>query len=150
MVLYDLARPVLFRIDPERAHEMVVKRLESWGRNERVSRALRARYFMEDPRLSQDLWGLTFPNPVGIAAGFDKNAKLVHVLPHLGFGFVEVGTVTSEPQARIPALRTASPGSCTLRRRHTGDPRTPTPRTTGCENPGLRGTRWRSCRARPP
>jgi len=104
-VLYDLARPVLFRMDPERVHEMAVRRLEAWGRSERVAKTLRARYFMEDPRLSQELWGLRFPNPVGIAAGFDKNAKLVNVLPHLGFGFVEVGTVTSEAQAGNPKPR---------------------------------------------
>lgn len=104
-MLYDLARPVLFRMDPENAHEMVVRRLEAWGRSERLTKALRARYFMEDPRLSQELWGLRFPNPVGIAAGFDKNAKLVNALPHLGFGFVEVGTVTSEAQAGNPRPR---------------------------------------------
>jgi dihydroorotate dehydrogenase len=92
-------------MDPERVHELVLKRLEAWGRNERLAKSLRARYFMEDPRLTQDLWGLTFPNPVGIAAGFDKNARLVNVLPHLGFGFVEVGTVTSEPQAGNPKPR---------------------------------------------
>src|ERR1051325_11412470 len=60
---------------------------------------------MEDPRLAQELWGIRFPNPVGIAAGFDKNAKLVNVLPHLGFGFVEVGTVTSEAKSGNPKPR---------------------------------------------
>ncbi|HEX2021956.1 MAG TPA: quinone-dependent dihydroorotate dehydrogenase, partial [Candidatus Thermoplasmatota archaeon] len=104
-MLYRLARPVLFRFEAERVHELAVRRLEAAGRSERLTRMLRARYFHEDPRLSQELWGLTFPNPVGIAAGFDKNARLVGVLPHLGFGFVEVGTVTSEAQAGNPRPR---------------------------------------------
>ncbi|MEA3202299.1 MAG: dihydroorotate dehydrogenase [Thermoplasmata archaeon] len=104
-MLYDLARPVLFRMDAERIHEFMVRRLERWGRSERITRSLRARYFMEDTRLSQDLWGLRFPNPVGLAAGFDKNARLVNAMPHLGFGFVEVGTVTSEAQAGNPKPR---------------------------------------------
>lgn len=104
-MLYELARPLLFRMDAERIHEAVVKRLESAGRSPRLTRALRARYFMEDVRLSQELWGLRFPNPVGVAAGFDKNARLVNALPHLGFGFLEVGTVTSEPQGGNPKPR---------------------------------------------
>ena len=104
-MLYEVARPLLFRMDPERVHESVVRRLESAGRSPRLTRILRTRYFMEDPRLSQELWGVRFPNPVGIAAGFDKNARLVDVLPHLGFGFVEVGTVTSEAQSGNPKPR---------------------------------------------
>ncbi|MFA5862659.1 MAG: quinone-dependent dihydroorotate dehydrogenase [Candidatus Thermoplasmatota archaeon] len=104
-MLYDLARPLLFRFDAERVHEFTMRRLESAGRSERVTRLLRSRYFMEDPKLAQELWGLRFPNPVGIAAGFDKNARLVDTLPHLGFGFVEVGTVTSEPQSGNPRPR---------------------------------------------
>lgn len=104
-MLYALARPVLFRFDAERVHEFAVRRLESWARKPRVLKALRSRYFHEDARLSQELWGVRFPNPVGIAAGFDKNAKLVNVLPHVGFGFVEVGTVTSEPQSGNPKPR---------------------------------------------
>ena len=104
-MLYDIARPLLFRMDAERVHEAVVRRLEAAGRSPRLTRMLRARYFMEDPRLSQELWGVRFPNPVGIAAGFDKNARLVNVLPHLGFGFVEVGTVTSEAQSGNPKPR---------------------------------------------
>lgn len=104
-VLYDLARPLLFRMDAEKVHEMAIRRLEAAGRRPRLAKALRSRYFMEDPRLALELWGVRFPNPVGIAAGFDKNAKLVNVMPHLGFGFVEVGTVTSEAQTGNPKPR---------------------------------------------
>ena len=104
-MLYRIARPLLFRVDAEKMHEFAMRRLEKWGRSERLTRALRNRYFMEDTRLSQELWGLRFPNPVGIAAGFDKNARLVDTLPHLGFGFVEIGTVTSEAQSGNPKPR---------------------------------------------
>lgn len=104
-VLYPLVRRALFLLEAERAHEFAARRLEAVGRSERLTRILRARYFHEDPRLGQDLWGLRFPNPVGMAAGFDKNARLVRVLPNLGFGFVEVGTVTSEAQAGNPRPR---------------------------------------------
>ena len=104
-MLYPLARSVLFRFDAERVHEFALRRLEGWGRSERRTKLLRGRYFTESPRLSQELWGIRFPNPVGIAAGFDKNARLVNVLPHIGFGFVEIGTVTSEPQSGNPKPR---------------------------------------------
>lgn len=104
-VLYEAVKPILFRFDAERVHEFAVRRLEATANRPRVLKALRSRYFMEDPRLSQELWGVRFPNPIGIAAGFDKNARLVNVLPHLGFGFLEIGTVTSEPQGGNPQPR---------------------------------------------
>lgn len=104
-MLYPAARALLFRFDAERMHEFAVRRLEAWGRSERRTKVLRSRYFHENPKLSQELWGIRFPNPVGIAAGFDKNARLTNVLPHIGFGFVEIGTVTSEPQSGNPKPR---------------------------------------------
>jgi dihydroorotate dehydrogenase len=104
-VLYEVARPILFRFDPERVHEFAIRRLEAAARSPRLTKALRSRYFQEHPKLAQEVWGIRFPNPVGMAAGFDKNARLVNVLPHLGFGFVEVGTVTSEPQSGNPKPR---------------------------------------------
>src|SRR6185295_564013 len=60
---------------------------------------------VHDPLLAQDLWGLSFPNPLGLAAGFDKNAALPHVWPALGFGFAELGTVTALAQPGNPAPR---------------------------------------------
>ena len=104
-VLYPVARSILFRMDAERIHETMVRRLEAAGRSERLTKLLRNRYFLEDERLAHELWGVRFPNPVGIAAGFDKNARLTNALPHLGFGFVEIGTVTSEPQSGNPKPR---------------------------------------------
>ncbi len=62
-------------------------------------------YTIDDPRLARTVFGLTFPNPVGLAAGFDKNAELVSELSDLGFGFVEIGTVTPRPQPGNPRPR---------------------------------------------
>jgi dihydroorotate dehydrogenase len=91
--MYKLLRPILFRADAERMHEIVTVLGPIVPK-----RVLHALYGYEHPSLRQKLWGLDFPNPVGLAAGFDKNAKLVDVLPKLGFGFVEVGTVTPKAQ----------------------------------------------------
>ena len=94
-----LGRPLVFRLDPERAHEMVI------GGLERLAPMARGGRGHEDPRLAQDLLGLRFPNPVGLAAGFDKYARAVPWWPALGFGFAEVGTVTARPQEGNPKPR---------------------------------------------
>lgn len=97
MDLFPLARPVLHRLDPERAH-----RLTLWG----LRHGLGPRVAMAtDPALEQRLWGLRFPNPVGLAAGFDKDGEAVGPLFAMGFGFVEVGSVTPRPQAGNPKPR---------------------------------------------
>ncbi len=105
MVLYEAMRPLLFRVDAERIHEFVVRRLERANRSPRLLRAIRTHYVEDHPSLATECWGLRFPNPIGMAAGFDKNARLTKALPALGFGFVEIGTVTSEPQEGNPRPR---------------------------------------------
>lgn len=100
MELADLAgaasRLLLFGLDPETAHEVAL-------------RALRAlplpRTRCDDPRLAVDVLGLDFPNPVGLAAGFDKNGDVADKVLRLGFGFAEIGTVTPHPQAGNPRKR---------------------------------------------
>lgn len=94
--LYGLVRPWLFRLDPERAHELVLRLLASAGG---PLGSLLATPAPADPSLAQTLWGLSFVNPIGLAAGFAKNAECVPALEALGFGFVEVGTVTPRPQS---------------------------------------------------
>ncbi|MBL4805305.1 MAG: quinone-dependent dihydroorotate dehydrogenase [Alphaproteobacteria bacterium] len=88
--LYPIARPLLFQIEPEKAHNLtlsLMKRgLVPCGKQ------------TNDPMLEQTLWGLKFPNPVGLSAGFDKNAEVVGPAFKMGFGFVEAGTVTPKPQ----------------------------------------------------
>lgn len=95
--LARVAWPFLRAMDPERAHDMTLRLLETgiYPRDRT----------QDDPRLSVDVWGLTFSNPIGIAAGFDKDARVAGPLHGLGFGFVEVGTVTPQPQAGNPKPR---------------------------------------------
>jgi dihydroorotate dehydrogenase len=95
---YHLIRPLLFKLDPERAHELTLKTMQS-GLMPFPGPAVR------NQALEVTLWGLKFPNPVGLAAGFDKNAEVIGPAFKLGFGFVEVGGVTPEPQAGLPRPR---------------------------------------------
>ena len=96
--LYEkLIRPLAFGIDPERAHEVGIEALRFGLGTEAARSAASARYAV-DGFGSIERFGLRFPNPLGVAAGFDKNGIVVEQLGALGFGFVEVGTVTLEPQ----------------------------------------------------
>jgi dihydroorotate dehydrogenase len=95
--LLDLARPLLFALEPEQAHEMSLRALE---------RGLYARADGADaPALGQTVMGLQFPNPLGIAAGFDKDARVPDAMLDAGFGFAEIGTVTPLQQAGNPRPR---------------------------------------------
>ncbi|MDX2265930.1 MAG: quinone-dependent dihydroorotate dehydrogenase [Hyphomicrobiales bacterium] len=94
--LFSLAQPGLFLLEPEQAHEATLRALEA-GVHPRARTA--------DPVLRQSLWGLSFPNPIGMAAGFDKDARVCDALLAVGFGFVEVGTVTPRPQPGNPRPR---------------------------------------------
>ncbi|MFC7132960.1 MULTISPECIES: quinone-dependent dihydroorotate dehydrogenase [Salinibaculum] len=98
MSLYDIARPLLFRLPAETAHSLGHTALRL-SQQTPVRRLLAARYAVDDERLHTEAFGQRFPNPVGVAAGFDKNAEIPAALAALGFGFVEVGGVTAEPQA---------------------------------------------------
>ena len=95
--LFDrLARPLLQALDPEDAHRLALSGLK-------LAPLPRAR--TDDPKLSTRLFGLNFPNPVGVAPGFDKNGEVPDALFRLGFGFVEIGTVTPRPQKGNPRPR---------------------------------------------
>ncbi len=102
--MYDFFRSALFNMDPERAHRLttVAARAAHWTR---VDAFLEDQYAYEDMRLRTRVWGLSFDNPVGLAAGFDKNAALVPFWPTLGFGFVEVGSVTARRSRGNPRPR---------------------------------------------
>ena len=95
MSLYALARPLLFALEPEQAHHLAFAALK----------AMPARAVRHDERLAVEVAGLTFPSPVGLAAGLDKDALAPDAFLGLGFGFVEVGTVTPLPQAGNPKPR---------------------------------------------
>ena len=91
--MYDLLRPLLFKLDAETAHRLTLYGLDV------AQRSGLARWVAEPPaELPVSVFGITFPNPVGLAAGLDKNAAHLDALAALGFGFIEVGTVTPLPQ----------------------------------------------------
>ncbi|MGN0021348.1 MAG: quinone-dependent dihydroorotate dehydrogenase [Sphingobacterium hotanense] len=96
--MYKLVKPLFFQMNPEQAHHNVTSGLKFftkiWGSNA----LLKSLYTVEDPRLQTTVFGLTFKNPVGLAAGFDKNADYIEQMSKLGFGFIEIGTVTPKPQ----------------------------------------------------
>lgn len=93
-----LLRPLLFSIDPERVHHFTFKVLRNFLRVPGMTGVLRRRYDLQDRRLEREVFGLKFRNPVGLAAGFDKDAKLYRELSALGFGFIEIGTLTPKAQ----------------------------------------------------
>ena len=95
--LASFALPLLRRLPPERAHELTIRGLTGGAAPRRVS--------PDDPILAVRLWDLAFPNPVGLAAGFDKNAEVPDAMLRWGFGFVEIGTVTPRPQIGNPKPR---------------------------------------------
>lgn len=101
--MFALARQLLFQLDAETAHELTAWQLERLGRIPPLLAAIANR--CSAPFVPRTLWNLVFPNPLGIAAGFDKNATMVEALEALGFGFVEVGTVTLHPQPGNPRPR---------------------------------------------
>ncbi|HYH46327.1 MAG TPA: quinone-dependent dihydroorotate dehydrogenase [Thermoanaerobaculia bacterium] len=102
-MVYPHLRRLLFRLDPEASHHLGMAALRALGA---LSPTLPGGGLPgSDPRLAQRLLGLTFPNPLGLAAGFDKDAVAVRGFAALGFGFVEVGTVTPRPQAGNPRPR---------------------------------------------
>lgn len=101
----SIVKPLLFRLDAERAHHFVFDNLRRAHRLPGVPQMLRGLYGDRHPGSEREVFGLKFPNPVGLAAGFDKNAALTDELADLGFGFVEIGTVTPRPQPGNPAPR---------------------------------------------
>lgn len=101
----SIIRPLLFRLDAEEAHHFTftwVKRLSKIPGFSAIASAL---YSVSDKRLERDVFGLKFKNPVGLAAGFDKDAKLYQELESFGFGFIEIGTLTPKPQDGNPKKR---------------------------------------------
>ncbi|MDR1450828.1 MAG: dihydroorotate dehydrogenase (quinone) [Helicobacteraceae bacterium] len=95
---YSALRNLLFKLPPETAHSLAELCLRGAAQTPFLLAAIAKRLASRDPSLKQTLCGLTFNNPIGIAAGFDKNATMIKPLAALGFGFVEVGTLTPKPQ----------------------------------------------------
>ena len=98
-------RPLLFSLDPEKAHHFTFKYLKLIHKIPFVPSLIRAIYQVEHPSLHREVFGLHFKNPIGLAAGLDKDATLYQELSNLGFGFIEIGTITPKPQLGNPKKR---------------------------------------------
>lgn len=99
-----IVRPILYLFDPERIHYFTFSMLQFLNKIG-FGGLFRILYKISNPKLERELFGLKFPNPVGLAAGFDKDAKLFRELSNFGFGFIEIGTLTPKPQAGNPKKR---------------------------------------------
>ncbi len=102
--MYRLFLPLLNQIDPE-ALQLGVRDLARLSTLPGVKTIIKTLYHFEDPRLAQDYFGITFQNPVGLAAGFDKYGSFIPLAPDLGFGFMELGSITAQPRLGNPKPR---------------------------------------------
>jgi dihydroorotate dehydrogenase len=101
--LYErFAKPILFAMDPEQVHDMAIATLAIFSRFPWLLRLVPR---LGDRRLNKELFGVRFPNPIGLAAGFDKNGRALPGWEALGFGFIEIGTITAQTQAGNPRPR---------------------------------------------
>lgn len=105
MLYRGVLRPILFSMDPESAHHAALAALRAASATALTRRLVRALWFRGTPELKQMIWGLEFPGPVGLAAGFDKHARALPALAQLGFGFLEVGAISATPRAGNPRPR---------------------------------------------
>jgi dihydroorotate dehydrogenase len=103
--MYFLIKPLLFQFDPEKVHYFVTANLKRLNRFPGGAALSRAIWDYKDARLEKEVFGLKFKNSVGLAAGFDKNGEMMGEMANMGFGFVEVGTVTPLPQSGNPKPR---------------------------------------------
>ena len=103
--VYKLLKPLLFLFPPERAHHLTVRLLSILLLIPGMKSIFRKIYFVRDKSLEREVFGMNFPNPVGLAAGFDKDGKYFREMSQLGFGFIEIGTVTPKPQNGNPKPR---------------------------------------------
>ncbi|PZR21167.1 MAG: dihydroorotate dehydrogenase (quinone) [Flavobacterium psychrophilum] len=101
----SLIRPILFRFDPEKIHHFTFSSIRFLNSIPGMPSLLKSMYEVNDPRLEREVFGLKFKNPVGLAAGLDKDAKLYKELGNMGFGFIEIGTLTPKPQDGNPKKR---------------------------------------------
>lgn len=105
MLYKSLIRPILFRFDAEKVHDFTFICLKFLGRLPFLFYFIKFLYKPSNSLLETNLFGIKFPSPVGLAAGLDKNAKLINEFSSLGFGFIEIGTVTPKPQDGNPKKR---------------------------------------------
>lgn len=100
-----IIRPILFLFDPEKVHYFTFSVIKFLHKIPFVPGIIRSMFQVNDKRLERNLFGITFKNPIGLAAGFDKNAVIYNELSNFGFGFIEIGTVTPKGQVGNPKQR---------------------------------------------
>jgi dihydroorotate dehydrogenase len=100
-----ILKPFFFKHDPEVVHDRMTAFGKVLGKTAITRAAVRSMFGYSDPKLIQNILGITFRNPVGLSAGFDKNAELIDIIPSVGFGFMEVGSITGEPCEGNPKPR---------------------------------------------
>ena len=110
LVYVNILKPIFFRFDPEDVHERMTKLGIFLGKHYLARKLIHTMFFYSNKKLSQNILGINFQNPIGLSAGFDKNAVLTDILPHIGFGFAEVGSITGEkcegnPKPRLWRLK---------------------------------------------
>lgn len=103
--MYKQFKNILFQLQPEDAHHFVTRNLKNYAAFPGVGKLLDKFYQYNHPSLEREVFGIKFKNPIGLAAGFDKNAEFIEELHHFGFGFIEIGTVTPKPQLGNDAPR---------------------------------------------
>ncbi len=104
-VYKSIIKPLLFLLQPEKAHHLTFNLLRVTLAIPGMKYLFSQKFVVRDPRLEREVFGIKFPNPVGLAAGFDKDAVLFNELQSVGFGFIEIGTVTPKPQEGNPQPR---------------------------------------------
>ena len=105
MFSYETLKKVLFKFEPETAHNIAEFGLTKLPYCRTLNNSMVEKNFITNAKLTQEVLGITFRNPVGLAAGFDKNATMIESMPAMGFGFTEIGTMTPRPQDGNPKPR---------------------------------------------
>ncbi len=101
----QFAKPLFFISDPEKVHRRMMKTGNAFGKNSFTRFVIKKLFYYQNPILGQKIAGIEFKNPIGLAAGFDKDGELVEILPKVGFGFEEIGSVTGKPCTGNPSPR---------------------------------------------
>lgn len=104
-IYVHILKRIFFRIDPETMHDRAITLGKRLGSYTLTRKATRLAFYFENPSLEQTILGVNFKNPIGLAAGFDKNAELSDILPSMGFGFAELGSITAKPYEGNPKPR---------------------------------------------
>ena len=105
MFNYETIKKIMFNFEPETAHTIAEAGLKTLPYCRMINNYRVEQNFVNNPMLSQDIFGVTFNNPIGLGAGFDKNATMIKAMPAMGFGYTEIGTMTPKPQAGNPKPR---------------------------------------------